>query len=200
MPLRRSARDSAHSVTVPAVPRRCSRRPCPRGYSRAAPGSSDGGYAGLCRVPRRRALPPRWRIRRAGSVPSNRPDRFPRCRCTPLDDQRDGPVGQAGGDPTVAIDRAEHRAIGDAGGLQPRPQRRDGAGRVPVATTPTIWPAAFLVGLAARDGQLHALVHEAEVGHGQRRVPSGAAPTPARAATGRGRAGRSGWWYRRCPA
>jgi hypothetical protein len=57
----------------------------------------------------------------------------------------------------------------------------------------------LLVGLAAPYGELHALRHEVEVGHGQP-VPSGAAPRPARVAAGRGRAGRSDEWCRRCPA
>ena len=58
-------------------------------------------------------------------------------------DRRDGAVRQARGDPTVAIDRAEHRALGDAGGLQPGPQHSEtGQVGVPVATTPTTWPAA----------------------------------------------------------
>jgi hypothetical protein len=39
--------------------------------------------------------------------------------------------------------------------------------RVPVAITPTA--GGLLIGFAARDSERHARVHEAEVGHGQRR-------------------------------
>ena len=90
-------------------------------------------------------------------------------RRAPLDDQRDGPAGQPGGDPAVAIDRAEHCAICNAGGLQPRPQRRDGAGRGAGGYHADDLTGSFLVRLAARDIERHAHIHEVEVGHSQRR-------------------------------
>ena len=77
----------------------------------------------------------------AGSVPAT--------AATTLDDQRDGPVGQARRDPAVAIDCEEHRALGDAGGLLPRPQRRHGAGRSAGGNHADDLAGGLLVGLAA---------------------------------------------------